>query len=235
MSLITRRVAQSISHFHQEEIKYTFKPNFSIVAEFPKVFSIAEIEKEVRVCSATPEFVKKKCGLIANMILSQVPDWYYEEADKLKLYPRCDVRIHRLYPTDYPARPEWHCDGEFREIRSSQPDKIHKHLTATVSSHEGGVSSTEFLNQYFEFRPNEMIPDHDLWHRVNKALEGVKDKEVHIAEDGQLISFDSWTLHRAAPAKTKGWRLFFRLSMRPEPTLEDGGMISKHDRVYKHD
>ncbi len=88
------------------------------------------------------------------MLLDLVPDWYYEKAEQLKLYPNCDVRIHRLYPGDFPAYPGWHCDGEYRETYFSQPDldriNVHYHITATASSHSCGVSNTQFLNEPFK-------------------------------------------------------------------------------------
>jgi hypothetical protein len=215
-----------------------FKPNFYTVGGFQGVFPIAELEKEIGVYSATPEFIKKKCGGITNAILSQVPSWYYDEADRLKLYPNCDIRIHRLYPTDYPAYPGWHCDGEFRETYFSQPDlnriQVHKHLIATVSSHEDGVSNTEFLNQDFEFISDRISPDHGLWQQVNEALERTPNKKIHKTQDGELVCFDSWTLHRATAAKIRGWRLFFRMAMWHKKNLGEGGMISKQEQVYKY-
>lgn len=219
-------------------VTYRFEPNFSAVAEFPGVYPIAELEKETGMYSATPEFVKKHGGDIVRRILAGVPDWYYAEAERLGLYPNCDVRIHRLYPADFPAYPGWHCDGEFRETYFSQPDldriEVHKHLIATVSSHKHGVSNTEFWAQPYEFSSDRVDADHGLWQQVNEALERVKTKTTFETSDGQLFCFDSRTLHRACPAKIRGWRLFFRMSMWHKPNLGDGGMLSKQEQVYKY-
>lgn len=218
-------------------VKYTFIPQFSDIEDFQPTFPIADLEKEVGVYSATPEFVRQHCGDIAKLILSKVPDWYYDEAEALKLYPNCDIRIHRLYPSDYPAYPGWHCDGEYRETYFSQPDlnhiKVHKHLTATASSHPDGVSTTEFLDQPFTFSSPNISPDHSLWQQVNEALEATPSKRIYTTRDGQLFCFDSWTLHRATPAKIRGWRLFFRMAMWHKPNLGQGGMLTKQEQVYK--
>lgn len=218
-------------------IKYSFIPNFQVIANFQPTYSIKEFEKEIGVYSATPKFINENCGNIAKTILKQIPNSYYEEADKLKLYVNCDVRIHRLYPSDYPAYPGWHADGEFRETYFSQPDlnriQVHKHLIATVSSHNSGISNTQFLNETFNFESEEN-PDFNLWQQVNEVLDSKQNKSIWDSKDGQLCQFDSWTLHRTMPAKIRGWRLFFRMSMWHKPNLGNGGMITKQEQVYKY-
>lgn len=215
----------------------TFKPNFSLARSLPGVYSIADLEKETGVYSATPEFVRKHCGDIARSFLSAVPDDYYAEADRLKLWPNVDVRIHRLYPGDYPAYPGWHCDGEFRETYFSQPDMdrtpVSRHLIATASTCVEGVSNTQFLAEPFEVALTPPSQEITLWGQVHRALEQKQTKNVFDTRDGQLMSFDSWTLHRAMPTKVRGWRLFFRMAMWHKPNLGAGGMISRQEQVYK--
>lgn len=216
---------------------YLFTPNYKIFANVEPHYSIADLEKEQGVYSATPDFVKKHCGDIAKSILSNVPDSYYNEAEQLKLYPNCDVRIHRLYPGDYPAYPGWHCDGEYRETYFSQPDlnriKVAKHLTCHVSSCNDGVSSTQFLDEPFVCDVKDPSSEHTLWGQVHDALEKKQHKHVFDVKDGQFVLFDSWSLHRAMPARIRGWRLFFRMSMWHRPNLGNGGMITRQEQVYK--
>lgn len=217
--------------------RYRFVPAFQEVATVAPTASIAELEKERGVYSATPTFVRQHCGDIARACLAAVPDSYYTEAESLRLYPNCDVRIHRLYPGDFPAYPGWHCDGEFRETYFSQPDlnriRVSKHITGSVSSHEGGVSCCQYLDEPFECEIDEPSQDVTLWGQVDAALTKKQNRHVYESRDGQLIGFDSWTLHRATPARIRGWRLFFRMSMWHRQNLGDGGMLTKQEQVYK--
>lgn len=216
---------------------YRFQPNFGVAAEFPGFAEIADLEREQGVYSATPKFIRENCGDIAREILRSVPDDYYAKAEELKLYVNCDVRIHRLYPGDYPAYPGWHCDGEYRETYFSQPDlnriPVSHHLIGTVSSNGMGVSNTQFLMEDFDFQSDEVDAGHGLWQQVNDQLSGSGARSTFDSSDGQLIRFDSWTLHRAMPARVRGWRLFFRMAMWHKPNLGDGGKVTKQEQVYK--
>lgn len=216
---------------------YSFEPNFEIIKIFPGQASIEQLEREQGVYSATPEFVIKHCGPLAKKLLNTVPQEYYQEAKRLGLYPNIDIRIHRLYRGDYPAYPGWHCDGEYRETYFSQPDldkiKVSKHLIATISSHPEGVSNCQFLSERFEYEPKQVDSEHTLWGQVHSKLEQKPNKKVFDSQDGQLILFDSWSLHRVMPARIRGWRLFFRMSMWHRKNLGNGGMLTKQEQVYK--
>lgn len=217
---------------------YNFKPNFEVIESFDGKASIIDLEKEVGVYSATPEFVMEHCGDIAKTILSKIPDWYYNEAANLGLFPNCDVRVHRLYPGDFPAYPGWHCDGEYRETYFDQPDmfkiQVHKHLIATVSSHESGVSNFQFLDEELKIETDQKFDyEHTLWGFVDKELDKKRSKRLYDSKDGEITLFDSWSLHRTMPAKIRGWRLFFRMSMWHKPNLDNGGKITKQEQVYK--
>lgn len=187
---------------------YNFKPNFEIIKTFQGKYNISDLEKEVGVYSATPQFLRDNCGDIAKNILNQIPDWYYVEADKLGLYPNVDVRIHRLYPGDFPAYPGWHCDGEFRETYFSQPDlnkiKVSRHITCTVSSCDEGVSNTQFLLEPFECQVDSPSSENTLWGQVHALLSKKNNKKSFDTKDGQMMLFDSWSLHRAMATKTRG-------------------------------
>ena len=215
---------------------YHFAPNYRIVGEFDGCAAIAELEREVGVYSATPEFVRANCGPIARSILGLVPGWYYERAEQLGLMPNCDVRVHRLYPGDYPAYPGWHCDGEFRETYFSQPDldriPVSYHLFATVSSHAAGVSNCEFLGRSHELHlSSPPTSDHTLWGHLDTSLAG--SPAGWEAPDGNLVLFDARTPHRVRPARVRGWRLFFRMSMWHRPSLGAGGKLTRQEQVYK--
>lgn len=219
-------------------IVYRFEPSIAIVSHVAPTATIGALEQEVGMYSATPEFVRKHGGTIAIGFLDSIPQWYLDDATSKGMHINCDIRIHRLYPSDFPAYPGWHCDGEFRETYFAQPDlsrvQVHQHLIGTVSSHEGGVSNTQFLDGPWTFRSDRVSPDHGLWQQVNEQLEAQRVTTTRETKDGELTMFDSWTLHRAMPAKIRGWRLFFRASMWHKPGLGDGGMITKQEQVYKY-
>jgi hypothetical protein len=216
---------------------FTFLPDFGPVGSFRGLATVAELAEETGVYSASPDFVRANCGPLAVSILDAVPADYYDRAASLGLYPNIDVRIHRLYPGDFPAVPGWHADGEFRADYHSQPelDKIpeHSHLTGTISTDENGVSLTQLVTE--PFTANIVNPDveNTLWSQVHRQVDESNPAKTSIP-DGQLTSFSSFTLHRATPATVRGWRLFFRISMWHRPYLsEAGGSISRQEQVYR--
>ncbi len=216
---------------------HAFEPNFRVVAEMPGAWSITDLEREVGMYSATVAFARRHGGPLTHQLLDHVPAAFFEEADRLGLWPNCDIRIHRLYPGDYPAYPGWHCDGELRETFFSQPDlhrtPVSHHLIATLSSHPMGVSCTQFLAEPFACDVGSTDSEHTLWGQVHRALEAEQTKRVFDVRDGQMIAFDSRTLHRAMPTRIRGWRLFFRMAMWHKPNLGAGGMLSKQEHVYQ--
>lgn len=217
--------------------KHTFTPSFHTAEQLHGVYDITDLANETGVYSATPEFVRKHCGPIANRILDAVPTSYFEEAKDLGLFPNVDVRVHRLYPGDYPAYPGWHCDGQYRETFFSQPDpnltKVANHIICSVSSSEHGVSNTQF----WDGEPIELEHDEGesltLWGKMDRDIRLRKRKQVYDTRDGEMVMFDSYTPHRVMPAAVRGWRLFFRMAMWYRPNLGNGGCVSRQEHVYK--
>lgn len=219
---------------------YTFRPNYETVGSVQGVRPIAEIAEEVGMYSATPEFVQRHGGPISREMLSRIPDAYYKETADKGLMVNIDIRIHRLYPGDFPAYPGWHCDGEFRETYFSQPDidrvNVSCHLISTVSSHEGGVSNTEFLDEELTIGIEKPTSDHTLWGQVHNRLTQIAQERplrTRTMLDGDMVQFDPWTLHRATATRIRGWRLFFRCSQWHRPNLGNEGKLAKQEQVYK--
>ena len=218
--------------------EFKFNSDYCPIKKIQGIHPIKNLEKEVGMYSATPEFLIEHGGDISKNILAQIPEWYFKEAKDRGLFPNIDVRIHRLYPGDYPAYPGWHCDGHFRETYFSQPDsnrvKVGKHIICVISSVEG-VSNPEFLDEDITLKLNP-DSDHNLWGQAHKEIERIKtEREVKTSfiKEGDIILFNPWTLHRVSPAKIRGWRLFFRMSMWDKPNLGKGGMLTKQEQVYK--
>lgn len=186
--------------------------------------------------SASPEFVRHHGGPLTLQMLDAIPTDWYAQAAELNLYPNIDVRVHRLYPGDYPAVPGWHCDGEYRETYHSQPDlshvPLHRHLVGTISSHEEGVSLTEFVAEPVTVDINENHPTDGVWQQVHEHITKVNPRTL-TAEDGTLYDFSSFTLHRATPTIHRGWRLFLRASMWHKPYLNGEGTLARQEYVYR--
>jgi hypothetical protein len=223
--------------------EFLFAPNFEVVAKIPPMVSEADMLNEKSMYSATPEFAIKNGGPIVRQILAQIPHWYYDKAKELGLHPNIDVRVHNLSLENipagydvYPAIPGWHADGEFRETYFAQPDlnkvPVSFHIITTVSTHESGVSNTQFILNPLKMTVDQILPDSALWQKVHNFVEGMSHKNLTDMQDGDIVMFDARSLHRATPAKRTGWRLFFRMSMWHKPNLGDGGSVSKQEQVY---
>lgn len=218
---------------------YSFKSDIHIIGAMPGTASIEELSEINSVYAASPEFAIKHCGRLVENILNKVPKSYYDECQKRNLLPNIDVRVHRLYPGVYPAFPGWHCDAEYRETYFSQPDlertPVSKTVVCTISSHADGVSNTEFLLDDFITDIESVETEQTIWKqvhdRVEKHLPNEKRK-TWIMQDGLLTEFGNRTLHRARPAKVRGWRLFFRMSMWHKPYLGAEGKVSRQEQVY---
>jgi len=211
----------------------TFNADHKMVGRVEGKATIQELEKEVGMYSATPEFCLRYGGPIARNILTTVPKEYYDEARRRGQYPNIDVRIHRLYPGNYPAYPGWHCDAQYRETYFGQPRPNHTalsdHLICTVAT-ESGISNTEFIAKEvaIDLACNEA--DANYWANVDVAMQE-QDVQTWLMPDGDLTRFDCWTLHRCQPAQKRGWRLFFRMAMWYRPNLGEG-QLSKQEMIY---
>lgn len=217
---------------------YTFVPEIDVVGKFQPTATVAELAEEVGMYSASPEFVRTHGGPLTLQMLDAVPQAFYDECDELELFPNIDVRVHRLYPGDFPAVPGWHSDGEYRADYHAQPDltkfREHKHLVGTISTDPAGVSMTEVVTSKFQAEVVDPTADNTLWYQVHAALEKDKNVDKVSLPDGQLTSMGAFTLHRATPARIRGWRLFLRLSMWHKPYLSDeGGTLARQEYVYR--
>lgn len=215
--------------------KWTFVPNLVTLNKFNGFAAIEDLSNEVSVYAASPKFVLKNCGPIAKRILNSIPNEYYERIAKAGLLPNIDVRVHRLNKGEFPAVPGWHCDGARRETYFGQPDlertPCADHIIATVSSLENGVSNTQFLTEPVTVTiPGNPHKDFVLWKEVHKQIK--KSVKTKTMLDGEIVAFDTNTLHRAMPAHERGWRLFFRMSGWHNNYLGEEGKISTQQQVY---
>lgn len=223
---------------------YEFAPDFKTIGTIAGTATIAELANETGMYSASLPFLRRNGGPIVQRILDAIPPEWYQLCQDLGMFPNGDVRIHRLYPGDFPAYPGWHCDGEYRETYFSQPDldkiPLSKHIICCVSSDADGVSNPEFLldpitvpvdMSRWNLRVTEQ--QHTLWAVAHKAVEANPNLRRVSIPDGHITEFGCRSLHRVMPARIRGWRLFFRLSMWHKPNLGDGGCLTRQEQVYQ--
>ncbi len=139
------------------------------------------------------------------------------------LFDVCDVRVQRLMPGMFPSIPGWHCDDVPRNGYHSQPDLGAArngvgHVVGTLSSSGEGVSRTEFVaEEMASFRP---ITDEPVWRQLHRHVEE-GEPATWRAPDGWWVPITWRTPHRATPAVRRGFRIFFRMSMRPRPAHDE--------------
>lgn len=215
----------------------TFEPK---VLDLPRleasVVPAEVITDEPMLYSASPLFAQTYGGPLTQAALGQMQHFM----ENIGLPPGChwviDTRSHMLMPGQYPAIGGWHCDAVPRAHYNAQPDldRMNRdvwHLTAHVSTHKEGVSSTLFLIE-------PLTLDIDTERVWASAHEGVKKYEpetlvcapMHrVPGDGAVVAFNQPTLHRAARTVHRGWRWWIRASMYYARPINK---IRRHVQVY---
>ncbi len=127
-----------------------------------------------------------------------------------------DSRSHMLMPGQYPAIPGWHCDGVPRGGYDAQPDLDRmdarvRHVAGHVSTHPDGVSDTEYVSNGVTLHG---VDPENVWDSVNRAVEDTT-LMVETPGDGVLASFPMPQIHRATPARNRGWRWWIHASLLP--------------------
>jgi len=212
----------------------SFTPEFEVLASLDGLASIEELSNEISVYAASPFFVRVNCGPLARRFLDAVPNSYYDKCRGLGMLPNIDIRVHRLNIGEYPAVPGWHCDGLRRETYFSQPAMDRATIRDTVFgfiSSAPEVSRTEIITQnLYVAGPSNGGDEFGFWREVSSQVP--RDVTRTEVQEGQFVSIGAKTLHRATPAKVRGWRLFFRMSMWHNAYLGDGGKVANQQQVY---
>lgn len=129
------------------------------------------------------------------------------------LHPVFDTRIQRLMPGMYPAIPGWHCDDWPRPSYDAQPDPELRdldayHITCFVDTFDGDLSATEYLICPLAMEWDKTTP---LWQQVHREVETLDAPRARM-RGGVPYQFNGDLIHRATPAKARGWRYWFRFS-----------------------
>ena len=203
--------------------------------------SVESIEEEPMFFSSSLNFAIKNGGPITKFYLENLNsclDSIKDSACNLDLNYKfmIDTRSHMLMPGFYPSIPGWHCDFVPRNDYNSQPDfnscdlDFVKHIIVCIGADGADPESyTEFLKA-----PAEISIDNNekIWEQVHNQIQyQIKNgkNEVDILKNEEFLIFDQHGIHRATPAKNRGWRWFMRVSYGPYNPIDK---IRKQTQVY---
>jgi hypothetical protein len=150
-----------------------------------------------------------------------------------------DTKVAMLLPGFIPAIPGWHTDGVPRRKRDpewsvewspfnygapSQAEQLRQHQEGYFpryhSVHVGLDCPTQFMTSGcqidLEHGEDEQLYK-EMGEKVTAMPYGPLDKEYLDAPYGQWLTWDWWQIHRATPAKDRGWRLWIRVTECDDP------------------
>lgn len=194
------------------------------VGNIDPVALVDDIERTPMLFSSSVNFAYQNGGPLTRWVLDKIEHEFDVHKDHERLsHIVIDTKVVMLMEGQYPAIPGWHCDNVKRCSKYAQPDpnSIETegwHWFCTVSTHEDGVSNTNFI-------PSKLglIYESDrVWGSINEhlnLLEGLDVLNVQKTRDGVIYKFNQSHLHRATRAHNSGWRWFFRASMMHNPPM----------------
>ena len=206
-----------------------FKPSIETLGKYSYRPTKKEISNETILFQSDLEYSSRHGGDLTRSIIDQLfKNQLFLTHYKNNQNVIVDTRSTLTMPGTYPSIPGWHCDDVPRSIRSPQPDlsmvsENVQHFMVLLSDVDN-VSSTEFVTEKVMI---DVDPDR-VWNSVDQHLNQTKVKTGFL-ETGLIIRFDQKTIHRASPSLSKGWRLFFRLSLSHKPPRNE---IRKQVQVY---
>ena len=198
-----------------------FVPSLKEVGTVDPHASIEQIASEPRLVGASYEEAWAHGGPLARRVLGAIGAFDCPGS----LFPIVDTRCQRLMPGMYSAIPGWHCDDWPRPGYGLQPepsrvDERARHFTASIDSWNGELCPTEFVSEPVHLA----LTGESLWRSVHRGIEALKPSTETLGP-GSVLRFGSHTIHRATPARVRGWRFWFRLSFmhtKPEKALTVG-------------
>lgn len=217
-------------------IRHTFVPGLESLDGFNGEATEKEIASEPMLYSADTSLAEIKGGPLTKRILDPI----LRQIENTRFdghRPIIDTRVHMLMPGMYPAIPGWHCDdwGRSRDgIHEDVEEQPHPgvprralvHYMGLIESSRG-IAPTEFLSEPVTLP----MPRSRTWEAVSKSVEALQTPRREI-EAGTLYRFDCESLHRATKARRRGWRFFFRLSVRQGVPRNE---IRRQAQVYTTD
>lgn len=168
-------------------------------------------------------------------------------------YTLVDTKVALLLPGFIPSIPGWHTDGAPRHHSRdgwdeyspffygppSQAEQLRQseagYFPRYHSVHVGIDCPTEFMSSgcWIDLEHGE---DEGLYKEMGEKVTampfGPLDKETLLAPYGQWLSWDWWRIHRAVPAKQRGWRVWIRVTECDDPPLEHDFIVRPQTQIY---
>ena len=218
-----------------------FNPSIRTVKHIDAKFTSAQIEDEPMLFGASLRYARENGSEITNTVLNAIhsdPEFdrmlvnTFQADNDLNVI--IDTKSVMVTKGQYPSIPGWHCDDVPRSSKNSQPDFSETTLDVqhflVFFSDVGDLTGTEFVTSNHSL----VVDENQVWGSVNNEIENMLNTPYHQphtrkAKDGELIQFNQLALHRATPAKSYGWRYFFRLSFTRRPHINK---LRKQVQVY---
>lgn len=155
-----------------------------------------------------------------------------------------DAKVHMLMPGMIPAIPGWHTDGIPRSENGHPSGEMPPFCPMLEKSDSpfyhlfiaGSCSPTVFLEpRNFKVRvPNK--PTNSLYGIVNENLNKIPNLDAYEydVEEGYWYTWDWFELHKAQPARERGWRLLIRVTESDflEPNTDLSDVIRTQQQAY---
>lgn len=191
----------------------------------------AVIAQEPMVHSADIEFARANGGPLTRAVLAAITrreGWADEviSHESRRYWPVIDTKSVLLMEGQYAAIPGWHCDGVPRGA-IGQPilDQIPLPITHyTYVLNDAEATGTEFAAGRVELE----VDPRAVWSSVDAGLDAL-GRGRFAALNGSVVRFSRSSLHRVAPAATRQWRYFFRLSFYDRPP---NNLLRRQVNVY---
>lgn len=201
--------------------------------KFP-VVGLQDLLAEISLIDCCEKTAIAKAGPLTLHALNQIADLYempIRHAREKGLSSVIEAHVHRLLPGQYPATPGWQCSGVPRRMYNGQPcfDLIQPEqfsVTVTLSSEARGVSNTEYVNH--NLKPKIWDKD-NVYKDLDIQVEKMHPDTVH-GRDGVYAWCSPKTIQRPGVCKSRGVRLWVRMSMFPKPALFNA--VGVPEQVY---
>ena len=159
-----------------------------------------------------------------------------------------DTKVHLLMDGMIPAIPGWHTDGVPRGDDLNPGGKGVPRISAQATWITNGITEPRYhllvtgTHSQTEFIHSPMILDvedsRDLYASMTKQVEAIRTKNpytgIYTAPSNTVVEWDWFNIHRAVPARGRGWRFLIRVTETDyiEPRTDPADFIRTQNQVY---